>query len=219
MIEILVAPGDTVAVDDPLITLESDKATMDVPAPPPGVVKALLVKVGDKVSEGSSLLTLDAEERARRSDARDQRCRRDHRRAGPRPPPTRAAGQRRGAIADRQREPHDRRPSPPPHASLAGGRCQRRPPLRYPVGAAHRARARRRHRGVHRHRPQGPDHAGGCRSSRSPRRRRPRRGRRLRRTRPGAVADRRLRQVRARRARRRSRIQKISARTSLATGR
>ena len=60
VIEILVAPGDTVAVEDPLVTLESDKATMDVPAPFAGTVKDLTVKVGDKVTEGSLLLTLDA---------------------------------------------------------------------------------------------------------------------------------------------------------------
>src|SRR5579884_608971 len=66
IIEIHVSPGDTVAVDDPLLTLESDKATMDVPAPFPGTVRELLVNVGDKVSQGSKLLTVersgDAEE-------------------------------------------------------------------------------------------------------------------------------------------------------------
>jgi pyruvate dehydrogenase E2 component (dihydrolipoamide acetyltransferase) len=60
IIEILVAVGDTVAVEDPLITLESDKATMDVPSPAAGVVKALHVKVGDMLSEGSLVLDLEA---------------------------------------------------------------------------------------------------------------------------------------------------------------
>jgi dihydrolipoamide dehydrogenase len=59
VIEILVAVGDTVAVEDPLVTLESDKATMDVPAPFAGVVSAMSVSIGDRVSEGSVLLTLD----------------------------------------------------------------------------------------------------------------------------------------------------------------
>ncbi len=59
VIEILVSPGDTVAVDDPLLTLESDKATMDVPAPFAGIVRELLVKIGDKVSQGARLLTLE----------------------------------------------------------------------------------------------------------------------------------------------------------------
>src|SRR4051794_23875302 len=58
VIEILVAPGDEVAEEAPLVTLESDKATMDVPAPVAGVVQELLVKVGDKVSEGTAILTL-----------------------------------------------------------------------------------------------------------------------------------------------------------------
>ncbi|HEX4009738.1 MAG TPA: dihydrolipoyl dehydrogenase [Solirubrobacteraceae bacterium] len=59
VIEILVSVGDEVGAEDPLVTLESDKATMDVPAPFPGVVSKLAVSVGDRVSEGSLLLTLD----------------------------------------------------------------------------------------------------------------------------------------------------------------
>jgi pyruvate dehydrogenase E2 component (dihydrolipoamide acetyltransferase) len=58
IIEIHVAAGDTVAAEDPLVTLESDKATMDVPSPQEGVVQELKVSVGDTVSEGSLLLTL-----------------------------------------------------------------------------------------------------------------------------------------------------------------
>ena len=60
VIEVFVKPGDTVKAEDSLVTLESDKATMDVPAPIAGVVKELKVKLGDKVSEGSVILTLDA---------------------------------------------------------------------------------------------------------------------------------------------------------------
>jgi dihydrolipoamide dehydrogenase len=59
VIEILVSVGDEVAVEDPLVTLESDKATMDVPAPFAGVVSELSVAVGDRVSQGSLLLKLD----------------------------------------------------------------------------------------------------------------------------------------------------------------
>jgi dihydrolipoamide dehydrogenase len=62
VIEILVKPGDSVNREDSLITLESDKATMDIPSPAAGVVKALQVKVGDKVSEGTAILTLEANE-------------------------------------------------------------------------------------------------------------------------------------------------------------
>ncbi|TMH66478.1 MAG: dihydrolipoyllysine-residue acetyltransferase [Betaproteobacteria bacterium] len=58
VIEIMVKAGDTVKAEDPLVTLESDKATMDVPAPLGGTVQKLAVKVGDKVSEGTVILTL-----------------------------------------------------------------------------------------------------------------------------------------------------------------
>jgi dihydrolipoamide dehydrogenase len=57
IIEILVAPGQTVAKDAPILTLESDKATMDVPAPEDGVIGEIHVKVGDKVSQGDLLAT------------------------------------------------------------------------------------------------------------------------------------------------------------------
>jgi dihydrolipoamide dehydrogenase len=60
VIEIHVAPGDQVAVDDPLITLESDKATLDVPAPVAGTVAELRVAVGDQLSQGSIILVIDA---------------------------------------------------------------------------------------------------------------------------------------------------------------
>ena len=59
VIEIMVAPGDTVSEEDPLVTLESDKATMDVPAPIAGTIREILVRVGDTVSEGSALLIMD----------------------------------------------------------------------------------------------------------------------------------------------------------------
>jgi pyruvate dehydrogenase E2 component (dihydrolipoamide acetyltransferase) len=60
VIEILVKPGDTVSAEDPLVTLESDKATMEVPSPAAGVVKEIRIKVGDKVSEGALVLMLEA---------------------------------------------------------------------------------------------------------------------------------------------------------------
>ncbi len=61
IIEILVSPGDRVAADDPLVTLESDKATMDVPAPFAGVIGNVQVKVGDRVSQGAPLVTIEPE--------------------------------------------------------------------------------------------------------------------------------------------------------------
>ncbi|MGZ3498458.1 MAG: dihydrolipoyllysine-residue acetyltransferase [Vulcanimicrobiaceae bacterium] len=59
VIEVLVRPGDAIRKDDSLIALESEKATMEVPSPAEGVVKDLSVKIGDKVSQGSLVLTLE----------------------------------------------------------------------------------------------------------------------------------------------------------------
>ena len=61
IIDVLVHPGDRVKAEDPLITLESDKASMDVPSPVDGVVKEIKVKVGDKVSQGALILIAEAE--------------------------------------------------------------------------------------------------------------------------------------------------------------
>ena len=60
VIEVLVKPGDKVSAEESLITLESDKATMEVPAPFDGVVKEMKIKVGDTVSEGTAILTIEA---------------------------------------------------------------------------------------------------------------------------------------------------------------
>ncbi len=60
VIEVLVKPGDTVSAEDSLVTLESDKATMDIPAPSAGVVKTISLKPGDRVSMGTLILTLEA---------------------------------------------------------------------------------------------------------------------------------------------------------------
>ena len=61
VITVMVAPGDEVAVEDPLIEMESDKATMEVPSPAAGKVVEIAVKEGDRVSEGALILTLEAE--------------------------------------------------------------------------------------------------------------------------------------------------------------
>lgn len=61
VVSVLVAVGDTVAAEDPLIELESDKATMEVPSPAAGVVKSIVVSEGDTVSEGSVILQIEAE--------------------------------------------------------------------------------------------------------------------------------------------------------------
>ncbi|MBI4988450.1 MAG: dihydrolipoyllysine-residue acetyltransferase [Rhodocyclales bacterium] len=59
VIGIEVSPGDTVKAEDPLVTLESDKATMEVPSPAAGVVKEIRLKIGDKVAEGTLVLLLE----------------------------------------------------------------------------------------------------------------------------------------------------------------
>src|SRR6476661_2809756 len=61
IIEIQVKSGDRVKAEDPLITLESDKASMEVPSPAAGIVKTVAVKLGDKVSEGTPILTLEVD--------------------------------------------------------------------------------------------------------------------------------------------------------------
>ena len=100
IIEIHVSPGDEVAAEDPLVTLESDKATMDVPAPEAGTVKQLSVKVGDRVSEGSVLLTLESDGAAPSADG-----------AGP------AEESASDSEARVEREPAP----PPPSSNGAGG--------------------------------------------------------------------------------------------------
>src|SRR5678816_472668 len=73
VIEVLVKPGDTVAKEQSLITLESDKATMEIPSPGAGTVQSVKVKVGDKVSQGSPILVLDSagEEKPRKEEKQE----------------------------------------------------------------------------------------------------------------------------------------------------
>ena len=59
VIEVLVSEGDTVDVETSLITVESDKASMEIPSPASGVITSVLVSTGDRVSEGSDVLVLD----------------------------------------------------------------------------------------------------------------------------------------------------------------
>ncbi len=92
VIEILVSVGDTVEPEQPLVTLESEKATMDVPAPSAGTVKEILVELNDKVSEGTAILDLEqsgggdeAEARRRRRRPRRKTRRRPRRKTRRRP--------------------------------------------------------------------------------------------------------------------------------------
>ena len=59
VIEVLVKPGDNVNKNDPIVTIESDKSSLEIPSPSSGEIKDLKVKIGDKVSEGSILATIE----------------------------------------------------------------------------------------------------------------------------------------------------------------
>ncbi len=59
VIEILVKPGDQIKKNDPVVTIESDKSSVEIPSPSEGKIKDLKVKIGDKVSEGSVLVTIE----------------------------------------------------------------------------------------------------------------------------------------------------------------
>ena len=72
IIELLVAVGDTVAENDSLMVLESDKAAMEIPAPMAGVVKSIAVNLGDQVNTGSEILSLEVEGAASAEDAKPE---------------------------------------------------------------------------------------------------------------------------------------------------
>ncbi len=72
VIEILVAPGDSINVEDPIVSLESDKAAMEIPSPVAGTVKEVKVSLGDKVSEGNLLITVEASEAASADTATEE---------------------------------------------------------------------------------------------------------------------------------------------------
>src|SRR6266542_2346840 len=101
VIEVFVKPGDTVKAEDSLVTLESDKATMDVPAPAAGTVKDLKVKVGDKVSEGSAILTLESADGGAKAAPAATASR-----------PTSAAAAPAAAAETKAKEPTSRPPKP-----------------------------------------------------------------------------------------------------------
>jgi dihydrolipoamide dehydrogenase len=69
VIEILVKEGDTISAEDPLMTLESDKATMEIPSPAAGTVGAIRIKVGDRVSQGDTIMTLQTQAAAKPNGA------------------------------------------------------------------------------------------------------------------------------------------------------
>ncbi len=101
VIGIEVSPGDTVKAEDPLVTLESDKATMEVPAPAAGVVKEIKLKIGDKVAEGTLVLLLETGETA----PSPQPSPASGRGGESSPSPPRGEGRGEGAPAPRTPEP------------------------------------------------------------------------------------------------------------------
>ena len=67
VIEVLVKPGDKINKNDPIVTIESDKSSLEIPSPSAGEIKDLKVKIGDKVSEGSLLATIENSQVAKSS--------------------------------------------------------------------------------------------------------------------------------------------------------
>lgn len=113
IIEIHVKPGDVIKADDPLITLESDKAAMEVPAPRGGKVESIQVKLGDKVSEGSFILRLADTNAATAAPAAQSEPKTET----PAAPAAKAAPSPKNAIGDMP-EPHTiprEVPAPPVH--------------------------------------------------------------------------------------------------------
>ena len=124
VIEIQVRPGDTVKPEDNLITLESDKATFDVPAPVAGIIKEVKVKVGDKVGEGSLILLLEISEV---KGSEEKGVRSEEQKPAPAPtvatPPTPPGPTTAPLTAPAPSTPHSSLLTPPgtnkPHASPA----------------------------------------------------------------------------------------------------
>ena len=122
VIEVLVKAGDTVKAEDALITLESDKATMDVPSPAAGTVAELKVKAGDKLSEGSLILTLTTADAGAAAPAPKAAA------PSPQPSPAGGSGSREaagaGACLPRRRRPAAPAPTAASYAGSADIECE-----------------------------------------------------------------------------------------------
>lgn len=152
VIEVLVSEGDRIQVEDSLVTLESDKATMEIPAAHAGVVKSVKVKVGDTISEGDLLLTLEAaesgesdqEKRAARDDQAGAADAEEDKQAdesgGEDAPAHGSESSAEHAVEERDEEESPGEQKPPER--LPGDKAQRQPPVRHaesdvPTGVAH----------------------------------------------------------------------------------
>ena len=182
VIDVLVKDGQQIDKETPLITIETEKAAMDVPAPFAGRIAQVKLKQGDKVSEGSLILLVEpaaAARRQRRQPAAASRRTRVRASAAhlPRPPRRRAAAaapapRRRAAPLHRRRgradaaAATDRAAMSAAAAPTAAARCRSRSTKRLFKGLRQsfrpqvRARIGRGSRADHRHRLQGPHHAG-----------------------------------------------------------
>ncbi len=109
VIEIMVAEGDQIAVEDPIVSLESDKAAMEIPSPFAGTIKEVKINIGDKVSEGSLLVTLEATE-DNVAAATEKTPAKEEKAAAPAPTP---------AAAPAPKAPAPAAPRPSPTASLS----------------------------------------------------------------------------------------------------
>ncbi len=147
VVEVLVKVGDTVAAEQSLISVESDKATMEIPSPAAGVVKELRVKVGDKVSEGSAVLVL--QEGAGAASAPAAKPAAAPAPAAPRLLLPRLPLRHRPRRARRRPSAANPRPKPPATSRMRARRC-----------ASSRANSASISRTA-RHRPQGPHPAAG----------------------------------------------------------
>ncbi|HSH42790.1 MAG TPA: dihydrolipoyllysine-residue acetyltransferase [Arenicellales bacterium] len=122
VIEVHVSAGDTLKAEDPMITLESDKATMDVPAPAGGTVIEVMVKTGDRVSQGDPVLTLESSEQAPAPEAKEA--------AKPESAPREVAagGDEEAGSGAATPERAGGEPSPPPTLPSTEGREKGAPP-------------------------------------------------------------------------------------------
>jgi pyruvate dehydrogenase E2 component (dihydrolipoamide acetyltransferase) len=130
IIEVLVGVGDAVAPEDPLITLESDKASMEIPSPRGGVVRKLKVKVGDRVSQGDAILDLEpasgSGKAAAPEGAADGGGSEAKKESASSAPPPKSKSEARSSAAERPSAPTRDAPRPSPTAHIADEKAFRK---------------------------------------------------------------------------------------------
>ena len=131
IIEVLVGIGDEVAAEDPLITLESDKASIEIPAPQGGVVRKLKVKVGDRVSEGDAILDMEAASGSGKAPESEQAAESGGKAAEKQPAPDKTESESKpeskaGAEQPSRPAPAKEGPRPSPTAHIADEKAFRK---------------------------------------------------------------------------------------------